>query len=324
MANFRPLPPKAKVDDFVNLVPIQNVVVVASPFSQSDWDTVSRPQPKIVVELARPPLSLLAPNPSSPFIQDLWESAAFPRIKAIGEAIGVLSPLLTPNPAQPFILSDWGLPTLARQKITDTSVAVLLPLYLPGRPFVNSTESRVFALQSVRSDIFVNVLPLQPVVVTSPFIQSDWTNAASKALKLSVEHPFNFLPLITPVVPPPAPDTHDGVWSEDLYRKYQEQIERKRKQLLRQEKYDTERKLKLRKQLEELFYELPVEEQQTIVSEPSVIETVEKNIDYISSLETLTAQHAKLLAAYKEILDRETMRYIMDEEDIELLLVSEL
>lgn len=137
-----PIVQKAKSDDFANLLPGQTVVVVIAPFLQGDWPNTAKRPSAAASDVYACPATLLAPNPSTPFSQRLWENAASQR----------------------------------RPATVDT-ISLLLPISSPFTPFVNPTEHRVFARQDVKSDIFVNFLPLRAVTPPAPpFAQFDWAN----------------------------------------------------------------------------------------------------------------------------------------------------
>jgi len=203
------------------------------PFTQTDWP---RPQGPGKVQASDAPANLFPtfhPNPAQPFVQALWEGPARPWLKVpsetVGGAIGAVAPprpfkqtdwllaatlrqkipdtsfaaslpLYAPNPAQPFAQNLWELARPAQPKSTAEAIGTLSPLLTPNpaQPFVNATEIRIFGLPPIKSDIVVNLLPLQATpIVVPPFAQGDWplaTNARGKigADTLSLSLPLNF------------------------------------------------------------------------------------------------------------------------------------
>jgi hypothetical protein len=162
---------KAKADDVTNLLPVQTVVVVAAPF-----------------------------------YQNVWLNALTPKVKVNDTTPAVSLPLYSPNPVQPFSLFDWPSSAVTRKTaaVAET-VELLLPIYSPNpsAPFVNSTDaaSPRFAVQPVKSDIIVNLLPLQIIPVgPMPFSQADWPSAksASYTQNLGLTVSGEFIPFIPP------------------------------------------------------------------------------------------------------------------------------
>lgn len=171
---------------------------------------------------------LYSPNPAVPFNQLDWPSPVKAKAKAVGEAVSASAPLFTPNPPGPFNQNDWRNPVLARpsQKsdaptyfippkpftevnwtivaaprraaIVDT-VQLLLPLYAPpAMPFSGLTETRTMQRQLVKSDIIINLLPLQAAPVVLPFSLTDWSTVASRRSPAKVDLIERSLPLLAP------------------------------------------------------------------------------------------------------------------------------
>ena len=131
-------------------------------------------------------------------------------------------------------------------------------------------------------------------------------------LLLFVGSPFGSVP---PVVTPA--DTHDGVWDERLYKKYQEQLRKQREQLARDERNDKQRKSQLRKELVRLYRGLPEEEtKQALVEAKQPVKAKDAILPALeaASLGRGRVQQA-LIQEYKAILAREALRAEMDEED---------
>jgi hypothetical protein len=160
---------RAKVDDFANLLPFQQVVTVSAPFNQDLWDSTTRALPKVT-----------------------------------GEVVGTLAPLLTPNPPSPFVQADWpslaaarrpAIPDTSNQGIFVTTAAFNQPDWLQPPP----------QRQKATVDTVVNLLPLQSgvVVVAAPFYQNDWPNAAKPWIRAVGEAASGGAPLLTPNPPQP-------------------------------------------------------------------------------------------------------------------------
>jgi len=66
-----------KSDIYVNLLPIQSIVVVSAPFAQTDWPAAFLPRQKVEAKSETPSLSIYFPNPKAPFIQTDWVPPTF-------------------------------------------------------------------------------------------------------------------------------------------------------------------------------------------------------------------------------------------------------
>lgn len=166
---------RATGDAFVNLLPVQTVVVVGNPFAQGEWYGAAKRASATEAGSYDVPSPIRTPNPEQPFGQDVWDSATRGRAKAEGEAVAGVNALLNPNPAQPFSQSDW--------------------LRLPG-------------LQKAKVDDFVNLRPSQVVVVVAPFFQSEWVAAARRPDSLdAVSYPGDAL-----LFPNPSQPFSQGIW----------------------------------------------------------------------------------------------------------------
>lgn len=143
------IPPttKAIVDDFVNLLPLRAIVVVAAPFYQNDWTIIVTPRPTVTDTSFVAPSPLYHPNPSRPFIQGDWFTIPLPRQKINETSLSALPSLYYPNPVQPFAQNDWVAATLGFKPAQVDTVELFLPLNAPppitsptplGQPFINT------------------------------------------------------------------------------------------------------------------------------------------------------------------------------------------
>lgn len=204
-----PASAKAKVDDFVNLAPVQSTIVVHFPFSLSDWPLATLPQPKIIDTSIAGSAPLYEPNPAAPWAYlDSTILDPVPRVK-VDDVVNLL-PLQNPPVVQPpFIQGDWPSAVLARQKIAAESYSPDLSIYLPAPPFTfgqHEWPSAIPGRQKVYAESFGIDLPLKFPNPPRPFQQSIWDNA-TKAFPRAVEH-LNFNPNTQPppIIIPAKPD----------------------------------------------------------------------------------------------------------------------
>jgi hypothetical protein len=203
---------KAKVDDFVNLLPFQVVVAVSPPFQQNLWDNAARIAVKATGEGVSGNSPLLTPNPPAPFTQADWPSVVSKRPAAIidtsAQAILVTTAAFqqtewfqAPPPlwkakvddltnlvplysvvvavAPPFYQNLWDsaarIPPTATGEATTGNAPLLTPN--PAQPFNQSDWLRAPFAVKVKTDEAINLLPLQsgaPIIVPAPFTQADW------------------------------------------------------------------------------------------------------------------------------------------------------
>ncbi len=320
------------------------------PFVQSRWESPTRGNAKATGDAVGTLGPLLTPNPAAPFNrynQYEWRSPAKPQSKATGEPVARIAPLFTPNPSRPFSQADW-FRILIQQKakvddvinrlgtvpfnqvLWDSSapqkkaanvdtVNLLLPLYLPFRPFVNSTETRTFARQAVRSDIIVNLLPLLTIpVVSSPFNQTDWPNPLRRAF---AQETLN-IPPWRPFFPPtPKPSGGGGGtgsgWDVGLYEK------RRRLEQLRALRFATENEE--RAEIGRYLRELAAGEQpQTVAMTEAGVR--EMHVDSRIAMMLAKSDHAPM-AELRGIVDQVIARVQADldeEDDMEVILLGML
>lgn len=186
---------KATGEPIAALSPLYNPTPV-NPFSQSDWLNATR---------GRPPQKSDAPTYTStfyvtakPFTEPSWPSVLRGRAAAKVDDVVNLVPLQNPVVvvAAPFSQSDWPLAAARRKPVPIDTVQLLLPLTI--MPFAGLTETRIFARQAVRSDIFVNLLPLQAAPVIFPFSLTDWSTVARRRPAALVDLIERDAPLYTP------------------------------------------------------------------------------------------------------------------------------
>ena len=166
----------------------QPVVVAGTPNNQDLWDNPSKAKP--AQDAGAPPNlnPLYYPNPSSPFNQDLWEGQPRGKPSQDSSAAANLLPLNTPVVvAAPFNQDLWDLTPRRRAALVD-AVEILLPIYSPFNPFTNQTEPVAFKRQSLKSDIYVNLLPIQTAIpAIPPFYQNDWSGVATRRAVAKVD-----------------------------------------------------------------------------------------------------------------------------------------
>jgi len=128
---------------------------------------------------------------------------------------------------------------------------------------------------------------------------------------------------------PPAIDTHDGVWDEKAWRKYQKRLSKRRHELASLEQKDVERKQQLRIALRRLYkgIEEPRQEIQAAVvaREPEIDDA--KYLKIVEEIENkLTTIKARAAAEeYRAILQREKERFdAEEEEELEILMMAVL
>lgn len=216
--------PKARDEWAVNLSVLYSPNP-ASPFAQLDWPSAVRARAKATGEATSAPYSLYTPNPSGPFNQEDWLNAALARQAQKSDAPTYFIP---PKPFTevawpgiqrglpaakvddvvnlyqapvaidyPFSQTDWGAVALPRKAIPADTVTLLLPFFGTA-PFAGLTETRTMARQSVKSDIFVNLLPLQSAPIVLPFSQGDWFSIAQRRFAANVDLIERSYPLYTP------------------------------------------------------------------------------------------------------------------------------
>src|SRR5271166_1005464 len=130
----------AKVDDVVNLLPINSFVFVQPPFHQDDWLNTARTALSLKSEVYGSPSALVTPNPAQPFVQSDWpRSRDFGRVQASDAPANEL-PFLHPNPTQPFVQSDWLLPLGFAVPVDRHAEVNLLPLFTGPPPSTQTAE----------------------------------------------------------------------------------------------------------------------------------------------------------------------------------------
>lgn len=198
----------------------------AVPFNQLDWPLATRAKPKATGEAVAASAPLYTPNPPGPFNQTDWLNAKLVRQAQKSDApayfipprpftevswpsiqrgrptakvddVVNFSPPLMPNPAGPFNQFDWRFAAAPRRSVPVDTVELLLPFFGVA-PFAGLTETRTMARQSVKSDIFVNLLPLQSGPVVFPFSQADWSTVARPRFPAIVDLIERCSPLYTP------------------------------------------------------------------------------------------------------------------------------
>ncbi len=120
-------------------------------------------------------------------------------------------------------------------------------------------------------------------------------------------------------------DTHDLVWDDETYRKYQERLKKLRESRERDERRLEKRKLNLRKELTQLYRGLPLE----VIAEAPLVEpeltakaaAKPQNFDaIIGNLERLSAHlntaQINLVQEYRRIEEE------ADEADLEIILME--
>lgn len=192
----------AKVDDVVNLVPLQNpVVVVAAPFAEFSW----------------PP----------------------PQRGRAAKVDDVVNLVPIQNPAViPFRQGDWPLAVTPRKPAIVDTVELPYSIYVTFKPFAGLTETRQFARPAAITDAFVNLLPIQSAPVIFPFSLTDWSTVARPnfpAIVDAVESPvWLYAPPFVPVDPGIQPLVGGavggmGYFSPDEWQARERKIEARRR-----------------------------------------------------------------------------------------------
>jgi hypothetical protein len=170
---------KAKVDDVVNLAPLQAVVVVAAPFYQNIWDNPAKASWKVAADSVAAISPLYNPNPAQPFSLSDWPTIR-QTSKAKADDVVNLAPVQGTVVAAPFYQTDWRSPTKVQWKISADSIGRVASLLTPNPAQSFSQrlwEGAAKRFSKAAGDDFINLLPLQnPPVVGDPFAQFDWDN----------------------------------------------------------------------------------------------------------------------------------------------------
>lgn len=123
-------------------------------------------------------------------------------------------------------------------------------------------------------------------------------------------------------------DRHDGVWDERKWKKYQEQLRKRRKAPAEQERKDKARRLTLRKELTSLYRGFPEEQKETIAAAPSlpVVQEPQSFTHILAGLASIQQGLSKnkqaLINEYLEITRR--IQEQDEEDELEMILMAVL
>lgn len=240
--------PSPKIDNVVNLLPIQTVVV-ATPFSQAHW-----PNPYLRKDVSQFDYSFPIYVSGVPFVQSDWTTAfRLPRPK-VDDVVNLLTIRTIVAGAAPFFQSDWlRAPIRLKSKVDDVVNLLTIrppgvvatpfsqtmwpnatlpakdvsqsdysfPIYPVSQPFSQSDWTRILGVTRAKVDDVVNRLPIQgaPAAVL-PFSQTDWPRLPPAKQK-SLAEPFGTLSSL--LTPNPSQPFNQTDWTQNAAAKRKSQ-----------------------------------------------------------------------------------------------------